>query len=597
MHWSKNNLQNLRKEIDWYHKKIEQTRNQVDASNINYFNALKKRLSSLLIQDDIFWRQRAKTFWYKDGDLNTKFFHAAATTRRKMNRIDFLTDDNGVEHRSLEDMTIIVRDYFSTLFQKHASSREAVLNALSATVTVEDNNQLTAPFTIEEFKDAVFSMQDDKCAGPDGFNPGFYKKFWDICGHEIYTAGCSWLDSGTFPPDLNSTNIALIPKGDNQVSMKDWRPIALCNVLYKVVAKVLANRLKEVLDKCISDNQLAFVPGRSILDNAMAAIEIVHFMKSKTRGKQGEVALKLDISKAYDRLDWDYLRDIQNTMGFSQKWISWIMLCVETVDYSVILNGSMIGPVVPGRGLRQGDPLSPYLFILCAEGLSALIRKAEGRGDIHGIKICRNAPIVSHLLFADDCFLFFRAEESEAMIMKEILSTYENASGQSINLQKSEIFYSRNVLEPVENSITNILGVQQVLGTGKYLGLPSMVGRSRKSTFKFIKDRIWKKINSWSSRCLSQAGREIMIKSVLQSIPSYVMSIFLIPHSLSDEIEKMMNSFWWGHKPEQSKGIHWLSWERLAMHKNAGGLGFKRITTFSYAMIGKQAWKLLTSPG
>jgi hypothetical protein len=134
------------------------------------------RLSSLLTQDDLFWRQRAKIFWYKDGDLNTKFFHAAATTRRKMNRIDFLTDDNGVEHRSQEDMTVIVRDYFSTLFQKHASSREAVLNALSVSVTAEDNNNLTAPFTMEEFKDAVFSMQDDKCPGPDGFNPGFYKK-------------------------------------------------------------------------------------------------------------------------------------------------------------------------------------------------------------------------------------------------------------------------------------------------------------------------------------------------------------------------------------------------------------------------------------
>jgi hypothetical protein len=233
----------------------------------------------------------------------------------------------------------------------------------------------------------------------------------------------------------------------------------------------------------------------------------------------------------------------------------------------VILNGNTVGPIIPGRGLRQGDPLSPYLFIICAEGLSALIRKAEGKGDVHGVKICRNAPIISHLLFADDCFLFFRASDSEAGTMKNILSTYEAASGQAINLQKSEIYCSRNVSPANRNSVSNILGVQQVLGTGKYLGLPSMVGRSRKATFRFIKDRIWKKINSWSSRCLSQAGREIMIKSVLQSIPSYIMSIFLIPSSLCDEIEKMMNSFWWGHNKEQSKGIHWLSWERLAMHK------------------------------
>jgi hypothetical protein len=135
--------------------------------------------------------------------------------------------------------------------------------------------------------------------------------------------------AGTFPSTLNLTNIALIPKGDVQTSMKDWRPIALCNVIYKLVAKVLANRLKHVLNKCISANQSAFVPGRSILDNAMAAIEIVHFMKSKTRGKLGEVALKLDISKAYDRIDWEYLRGIMCKMGFSTQWISWIIYDVR----------------------------------------------------------------------------------------------------------------------------------------------------------------------------------------------------------------------------------------------------------------------------
>ncbi|MCH81372.1 endonuclease/exonuclease/phosphatase family protein, partial [Trifolium medium] len=240
--WSKTNFHNLRKEIDTCHKKLELVRGNIDESNINYFNALKRRLSVLLTQDDRFWRQRAKAF----------------------------------------------------------CARESVLCAITSSVTNDDNDKLLAPFVIEEFKEAVFSMQADKCPGPDGFNSGFYQHFWDLCGHEIFTAGCSWLDSGIFPPNLNSTNIALIPKGDVQTTMKDWRPITLCNVLYKVVAKVLANRLKGVLTKCISDNQSAFVPGRSILDNAMAAIELVHYMKSKTRGKQGEVALKLDISKAYD---------------------------------------------------------------------------------------------------------------------------------------------------------------------------------------------------------------------------------------------------------------------------------------------------------
>ena len=135
------------------------------------------------------------------------------------------------------------------------------------------------------------------------------------------------------------TNIALIPKGDSKVSMKDWRPIALCNAVYKIFAKVLANRLKLVLDKCISDSQLAFVPERSILDNAMAAIEIIHYMKSKVKGKKGDVALKLDISKAYDMIDWSYLRGIMTKMGFSDQWVKWIMMCVETVDYFVLVNG------------------------------------------------------------------------------------------------------------------------------------------------------------------------------------------------------------------------------------------------------------------
>jgi len=164
---------------------------------------------------------------------------------------------------------------------------------------------------------------------------------------------------------------------------------------------------------------------------------------------------------------------------------------VETVDYSVIMNKEMVGPIIPGRGLRQGDPLSPYLFILCVEGLSTLIRNAENRGDLHGVRVCRIALRISHLLFVDDCFLFFQVEESQAIVKKQIVTLYEEASGQAISLPKFEIFYSRNVQEPQQQSITNILGVRVVLGTSKYLGLPSMVRRSKKATFSFIKDKVW----------------------------------------------------------------------------------------------------------
>jgi hypothetical protein len=192
------------------------------------------------------------------------------------------------------------------------------------------------------------------------------------------------------------------------------------------------------------------------------------------------------------------------------------------------------------------------------------------------------------LLFADDCFLFFKACERQAQTMKNILSLYEAASGQSISLPKLEIFYSRNVLDTLKNSITAIMGVQAVLGTGKYLGLPSMIGRNRTAVFAYVKDRVWQKINSWSSKCLSKAGREVMIKSVLQDIPSFVMSIFLLPGTIITNIENMMNSFWWGCGGSSNKGIHWMSWERLTMHKSHGGMGFKDLTTFNPAMLGKQ---------
>lgn len=165
-------------------------------------------------------------------------------------------------------------------------------------------------------------------------------------------------------------------------------------------------------------------------------------------------------------------------MGFNTRWVQLIMECVTYVRYSILLKDQSIGPVQPQRGLRQGDPLSSYLFILCAEGLSALIRRAEAPGLIHGYKICRWAPIVSHLLFAYDNFFIFRSKAEETSIMRNILTTYQEASGKAINFGKSGIFYSSNVQHDVKHNVSSILEVNSSLDTGKYLGFPSLIGRS-----------------------------------------------------------------------------------------------------------------------
>jgi hypothetical protein len=238
------------------------------------------------------------------------------------------------------------------------------------------------------------------------------------------------------------------------------------------------------------------------------------------------------------------------------------------------MNFEKVGPFVPGRGLRQGDLLSPYLFILSTEGLTSLIKKSVASGDLHGVQICKGEPMASHFLFADDCFLFYRSTIDETNHLMHIIKTYQEATGQEINQTKLEVFFSRNLSIAAQEDLSRIMGVMHVIGTGSYLGLPSMIGRKKKGVFAYLKDIIWKRVNSWRGRALSRARKEVMIKSVLQAIPSYVMSVYLLPESTIREIERMMNSFWWGGGAN-NKGIRWLAWDQMTLPKVQGGMGFR----------------------
>ena len=234
-----------------------------------------------------------------------------------------------------------------------------------------------------------------------------------------------------------------------------------------------------------------------ITDNVLLAYELTHYLNKKRQGSNGVAAIKLDMSKAYDRVEWSFLQKMLKKMGFQERWINLIMKCVSTVSYRIKVNGEYTEQIFPQRGLRQGDPLSPYLFILCAEGLSAMLQKAEHEGKIMGVKVCREAPRINHIFFADDSLVFMRAHRNDVEELKRILHVYEKASGQMINKDKSSILFSPNTNSHVRWQVKTVLSIGSEASNEKYLGLPISIGKSRRKAFEYIKQRMWTRIQGW----------------------------------------------------------------------------------------------------
>ena len=365
-------------------KKIQEKRQKLnsltihdsDGTNGAEINLLRKEINDLLDSEETMWHQLSKVHWVREGDRNTKFFHARASNRHKKNTILGLWNNKGKWCEDKDSIAATTVSYFQNIYTTTSPTNISdVTSVIPTQVTEEMNTNLSRIFTKDEVVKALQQIHPTKALGLDGMYAIFYHKYWNIVGPNVINMVLNVLNSNLSMSEINKTNISLIPKTNHPTKIIEFRPISLYNIAYKPISKVLANRFKAILPNIITEIQSEFTFDLLITYNVLVAFELMHYLNHKKEGLDSYISIKLDMSKAFDRVKWAFIEGVMEKMGFNHRWINLIIQCISSVSYSVLINGEAHGTITPTKGLRQGDPLSPYLFLICAEGLFASFMK------------------------------------------------------------------------------------------------------------------------------------------------------------------------------------------------------------------------------
>ncbi|PNY03176.1 ribonuclease H [Trifolium pratense] len=596
--WNKEVFGNVHSYVKDAEDSVAEIQNQIQLNGcIDSLRDSEKRaldkLDEALKRQEWFWHEKSKVNWHVEGDRNTKYFHRIAKRKNTTKAMSSIRVDEKLitDPQQIADHVV---NYYQNLFCANTNlmQDETLIEGVIPNIIDDSvNAMLTMIPTPSEIKNAVFDLNKEGAPGPDGFGAFFFHTYWDIIQHDVVNAVIEFFTTGYLMPNFNANTLILIPKNQNADVIEHYRPIAMANFKFKIISKVLADRLAQIMPTLISKEQRGFIHGRNIKDCLCLASEAANLLHSKTFG--GNLALKIDITKAFDTLHWPFLLKVLKCFGFSETFCKWIDVILKSATLSISINGKMHGYFHCKRGVRQGDPLSPLLFCIAEDVLSRNITKLVSEGKLRLSKGSRNVVIPSHCFYADDIMVYCTGRNSNLVALKDLFTSYALASGQVVSAQKSTI-YSGGI------SHSRLLQIAQYIGFSigslpfNYLGVPIFKGRPRVAYLQPVADKIKAKLAAWKASLLSIAGRIQLVKSVIQSMLIYSISIYAWPVSLLRDLERWIKNFIWSGDINQRKLVT-VAWKKVCKPYSQGGLGVRSLITLNDASNLKLCWDLFNS--
>ncbi|XP_022847501.1 uncharacterized protein LOC111370020 [Olea europaea var. sylvestris] len=469
---------------------------------------LRKKVIGLCEAERSFYYQKTKCIFLKQSDKCTKFFHSVVKMNSRRNFIASILKEDGMYTTSQDQVALEFVNFYTNLLGKYEVVRpidnDIICNG--PLVSLEQGNALVRDISIEENKESLFGIGDDKSPGSDGYTSCFFKRAWGQINHVV---------------------IALVPKSTHAPSVGNYRQISCCNVIYKVITKILASRLRPILRDIVDQKQAAFIKGRSMMENIHLARELMRQYNRKRVAPRR--LLKIDSRKAYDSVSWNFLKSVLEGLNFPLRFVQWIMECVTTPTYFIALNGSMHGFFKGGKGLRQGDPLSSFLFMFCLEYFSRMIKDAKNYSEFSYYPKCGLRKI-THLAFTNDLLLFAKGDAMSVEILMNCLNKF-----------------------------------------GLTLGIHLASEKLKVSSYASLLEKIAADIGAWNCSSISYAEKMELIRAVLQGVECFWLSIFPIPTIIISRIKDLCLP-----KEEEGLGLKDLkSWNLVLLVKSLWNIQHK----------------------